>query len=110
MIRCPPLRRIARLRCAAALLLCAGPALAVAYVLPQESAVPGGVKILKLDVHGDAMPYVDFDGHRALVVQDGSNWIAIIGIPLAAPLAAQQVVVRSGDVREELARASDGFA
>jgi murein DD-endopeptidase MepM/ murein hydrolase activator NlpD len=86
----------------AALLLCAAPALAFNYVLPHESAVPGGVKILKLDMHGNAMPYVDVDGRRALVVQDGSNWLAVIGIPLSAPLAPRQVIVRSGDAREEL--------
>ncbi|HEY2464719.1 MAG TPA: peptidoglycan DD-metalloendopeptidase family protein [Steroidobacteraceae bacterium] len=95
------------LRCAAisrcaALFLCAGPALASTYVLPHESAVPGGVKILKLDVHGNSMPYVDVDGQRALVVQDGSSWLAIIGIPLSAPLAPRRVIVRSGDTREEL--------
>jgi murein DD-endopeptidase MepM/ murein hydrolase activator NlpD len=87
---------------AAALLLCAAPALSHAYPLPQESAVPGGVKILKLDVHGNSMPYVDVEGHRALVVQEGSGWIAIIGIPLSASLAPQQVIVRSGDARQEV--------
>ena len=86
---------------AAAILLCAAPALSFAYPLPQESAVPGGVKILKLDVHSNSMPYVDVDGQRALVVQDGSSWIAIIGIPLSAPLAPRQVIVRSGDSRQE---------
>ena len=93
--------RRARIRCAA-LLLCASPTLAFSYALPHESAVPGGVKILKLDVHGDSMPYVDVDGHRALVVQDGSSWIAIIGIPLSASLAPRQVIVRSGDARQEV--------
>jgi murein DD-endopeptidase MepM/ murein hydrolase activator NlpD len=87
----------------AALLLCAIPALALGYPLPRESTVPGGVKILRLDVHGESMPYVDVEGHRALVVQEGSGWIAIIGIPLAAKLTAQQlVVVHSGDARQEL--------
>lgn len=86
----------------AALLLCAGPALASAYVLPHESAVPGGVKIIKLDIHSNSMPYVDVDGHRALVVQDGSSWIAIIGIPLSAALAPRQVIVHSGDARQEI--------
>jgi murein DD-endopeptidase MepM/ murein hydrolase activator NlpD len=86
----------------AVLLFCAGPALAFSYALPQESAVPGGVKILRLDVHGDSMPYVDVDGHRALVVQDGGNWIAIIGIPLSAPIAPRLVIVRSGDTRREI--------
>jgi murein DD-endopeptidase MepM/ murein hydrolase activator NlpD len=96
-----PFRQAAPLRWAA-LLLCAGPALASAYVLPHESAVPGGVKVLRLDVHGDSMPYVDVDGHRALVVQDGSSWIAIIGIPLSASLAPRQVIVHSGDARQEI--------
>jgi biotin carboxyl carrier protein len=87
---------------AAAILLCAAPALGYAYPLPQESAVPGGVKILKLDVHSNSMPYVDVDGHRALVVRDGASWIAIVGIPLSIPIAPRQVIVRSGDAREEL--------
>jgi murein DD-endopeptidase MepM/ murein hydrolase activator NlpD len=95
------LRRAALLRWAA-LLLCVGPALASTYLLPHESAVPGGVKILKLDVHSNSMPYVDVDGHRALVVQDGSSWVAIIGIPLSASLAPRQVIVRSGDARQEI--------
>jgi murein DD-endopeptidase MepM/ murein hydrolase activator NlpD len=86
----------------AALCLCALPALASTYLLPHESAVPGGIKILRLNVHGDVMPYVDVDGHRAMVLQDDSSWIAIIGIPLSAPLGPRQVIVRSGENREEL--------
>jgi murein DD-endopeptidase MepM/ murein hydrolase activator NlpD len=101
------IRRTTLLRGAApwrwtALVLCAGPVLASTYVLPHESAVPGGIKILKLDIHSNSMPYVDVDGHRALVVQDGSGWIAVIGIPLSAALAPRQVIVHSGDVRQEV--------
>jgi murein DD-endopeptidase MepM/ murein hydrolase activator NlpD len=84
------------------LLLCTSPLLASSYSLPQENAVPGGVKILKLDVHSNSMPYVEVDGHRALVIREGSSWIAIIGIPLSASLAPQQLIVRSGDARQEL--------
>ncbi len=76
--------------------------LASSYALPRESAVPGGVKILKLDVHGNSVPYVDADGHRALVVQDDAGWFAIIGIPLSAPLAPRTVIVHSGDTRQEI--------
>src|SRR5580704_2214676 len=76
--------------------------MAFSYALPHESAVPGGVKILRLDLHGNAMPYVDVEGHRALVVQDGTGWIAIIGIPLSAPLAPRVAIVRSGDSRQAL--------
>lgn len=86
----------------AALLLCASPMLAFSYTLPRESAVPGGVKLLKLDIHSNSMPYVDVDGQRALVVRDDSSWIAIIGIPLSAPLAPRQVIVHSGDARQEV--------
>ena len=84
------------------LLLCASPTLAFCYTLPHESAVPGGVKILKLDIHSNSMPYVEIDGHRALVVRDDASWIAVIGIPLSAPLAPQQVIVHSGDGRQQV--------
>jgi murein DD-endopeptidase MepM/ murein hydrolase activator NlpD len=86
----------------AAFLLSAAPATASAYVLPHESAVPGGVKILRLDVQSASMPYVELDGHRALVVRDGSSWVAIIGIPLSASLTPRQVIVHSGGAREEV--------
>ena len=71
----------------AAVLLCLAPSLGLSYGLPRESAVPGGVKIIRLDIHSDSMPYVEVDGHRAMVIQDGADWLAIIGIPLSAPLA-----------------------
>ena len=45
--------------------------------LPHENAVPGGVKFLRLDSTGTVPPYVEADGHRALVVQDGSTWLAL---------------------------------
>jgi murein DD-endopeptidase MepM/ murein hydrolase activator NlpD len=87
---------------AAAVLLILSPALALAYALPREEAVPGGVKLIRLDAHGGALPSVDVDGQRAMVVQDGDNWVAIIGIPLSAPLAARHVVVHDGGGRQEI--------
>jgi murein DD-endopeptidase MepM/ murein hydrolase activator NlpD len=86
----------------AALFFALAPSLALPYVLPKESAVPGGVKIIRLDVPGNTMPYVDVDGHRALVIQDGAKWTAIVGIPLSAPLAPRHVIVRATDTRQEL--------
>ncbi len=66
--------------------------------LPRESAVPGGVKILKLPADlstvPDSLPNVEVDGHRALVVRDASAWYAVIGIPLAASAGQKTVVVR----------------
>ena len=86
----------------ALLFLCMWPSFGFSYALPRESAVPGGVKIIRLNLHGNSMPYVDVDGHRAMVVQDGEDWLAIIGIPLSAPLAPRQVVVHSHDARQEI--------
>src|SRR5260221_2577616 len=76
------------------------PVLAAGPDLPSENAVPGGVKILRLDSTGPSLPYVDADGHRALVLQDGSTWVAVIGIPLSAPLGMQQVVVHGANGRQ----------
>jgi murein DD-endopeptidase MepM/ murein hydrolase activator NlpD len=78
------------------------PAWALGFDLPHENAVPGGIKIIRLNSTGPAMPYVDADGHRALVVQDGASWVAVIGIPLSAPLGMRQVIVRGTNGREEV--------
>lgn len=92
---------IARLLISLALIaLRAAPALSLD--LPHENAVPGGVKILRLDASGTAMPYVDTDGHRALVVQEASNWVAVIGIPLSAPLGVRRVIVHGSNGRREI--------
>jgi hypothetical protein len=78
------------------------PAGAAEPQLPLESAVPGGVKIIRLDSTGAAMPYVDTDGHRALVVQEDTGWVAVVGIPLAAPLGTRRVIVRGSTGRQEI--------
>ena len=77
-------------------------ALAADPTLPVENAVPGGVKILRLDAVGASLPYVETDGHRALVIQEGSAWVAVIGIPLAAPLGMRQVIVHTTAGRQTL--------
>lgn len=74
----------------------------VAVELPQESAVPGGVKIIRLDDTSASIPYVSTDGHRAMVIKDGTSWVAVIGIPLAAGLGEHRVIVSDSSVRHEL--------
>jgi murein DD-endopeptidase MepM/ murein hydrolase activator NlpD len=76
--------------------------LAYGFDLPRESAVPGGVKLLRLDVSGAVPPYVEADGRRALVVQDGAAWVAVVGIPLSAPVGPRQVIVRGEEGRREV--------
>jgi murein DD-endopeptidase MepM/ murein hydrolase activator NlpD len=86
----------------ATLLLSTLPALALAYGLPRESAVPGGVKLIPLPIQGDAEPAVDIDGRRAMVIHAGDSWIAVIGIPLSAPLEPEHVVIHGTAGRREI--------
>jgi murein DD-endopeptidase MepM/ murein hydrolase activator NlpD len=82
--------------------LTVSPALAFSYTLPKESAVPGGVKILQIESQGTVLPYVDVDGHRALVIREGEHWAAVIGIPLSAPIGQEQVIVHGPPSRQVL--------
>jgi len=64
------------------------------FDLPREHAVPGGVEIVPLSDDGTAIPEVDSDDHRVLVVKAGTSWVAVVGIPLSAPLGARHLSVR----------------
>jgi hypothetical protein len=75
---------------------------ALGFELPHESAVPGGVKIIRLDLHGAAMPDVEAGDHRALVIQEGASWVAVIGIPLAAPIGEELVTARDDSGSQEI--------
>jgi hypothetical protein len=70
--------------------------------LPRESTVPGGVKIIRLQIGGDVPPYVEADGHRVLVVKDGTTWVAVVGIPLATPLGMHRVALLGSQGRQEI--------
>jgi murein DD-endopeptidase MepM/ murein hydrolase activator NlpD len=65
-----------------------------ALELPTESPVPGGVKILHLGAIaelGREPPRVEAGDNRVLVIEDGSEWLAVVGIPLSAPLGERSV-------------------
>jgi len=69
-----------------ALPACAAPGWAGAaagVALPRTAAVPGGVARVDLGKLS-AAPRVTVDGRRVLVVQDGANWVALVGIGLQA--------------------------
>ena len=85
-----------------AVLLGMSPSLAHALELPREEAVPGGVKIIALGVHGDAVPSVLADGERTMVVRQGKDWVAIIGIPLSATPAVRRLIVHGDNGRQEM--------
>ena len=78
------------------------PAFALSFSLPHESAVPGGVKLIRLDGAAAAEPAVDIDGRRVMVVRDGESWVAVVGISLSAPLAPEHVIVHGAGGRQDI--------
>lgn len=66
-----------------------------------NAPVPGGVAVLAL---GDAAtaPEVTYRDRRVLVVrEDGKQWIAVVGIPLAVKPGSQEITVRdAGGTRQ----------
>ena len=54
---------------------------------PRFAAVPGGVARVDLGP-APAAPQARVDGRRALVVRDGSTWVALVGIGLQVPAGA----------------------
>ncbi|MFO1401604.1 MAG: peptidoglycan DD-metalloendopeptidase family protein [Steroidobacteraceae bacterium] len=87
----------------AAVALLAGPALlrvapaasasAAPNELPREARVPGGVAMLPFAVMPgtppDAPPpVVTYGGHRVMVLRRGTEWVALVGLPLATPAGA----------------------
>ncbi len=72
-------------------------AAAAALVLPRHSAVPGGVVLLDLPGPATPTPVVRFEGNRVMVLREGTNLRAIVGIPLAqAPGEALVTIERDG--------------
>ena len=76
------------------------PFAAHAVELPREHRVPGGVATIALGASAEA-PSVRFNDQPVLVVKDGAQWTAVLGIGLAAaPGAVTLQVQRSGAAAE----------
>jgi murein DD-endopeptidase MepM/ murein hydrolase activator NlpD len=84
---------LAALRIAALLLLSAGVHAATPEAaLPVESRVPGGIAYVEVP-GADLAPHVTFDGRRCAVIRKENQWIAVVGIPLAAKVGAHTLKV-----------------
>ena len=68
---------------------------------PQESRVPGGIAYLEIP-GGTTAPVATVDGYRVAVVRRNDRWIAVVGIPLAAPLGEHKVRVETPQGRVEV--------
>jgi murein DD-endopeptidase MepM/ murein hydrolase activator NlpD len=77
------------------LLMIAAPALALE--LPQQSLVPGGVALVQLGNSATSAPAASVEGSPAMVVREKGQWLAVVGIPLSAPLGLHILNVREPD-------------
>jgi murein DD-endopeptidase MepM/ murein hydrolase activator NlpD len=77
------------------------PLSSTALELPRERRVPGGIAILDLGMGDERPGSVEFNGHEAPVLSDGSTWVAVVGIPLDTPPGVQAATFRprDGDAR-----------
>ncbi len=72
-------------------------------ILPQTSAVPGGVVTLPIDAPADARPVATLDGARAMVLRSDGQWLAVVGIPLGTIPGRLELVVGLGGQTTRLA-------
>jgi murein DD-endopeptidase MepM/ murein hydrolase activator NlpD len=87
-------------RSAMAAALALGAAGAFATDMPQSESVPGGVALLRLpQSSSQAAPVVSYGTDRVMVLKQADRWLAVVGIPLSAPLgdARISIAARSGD-------------
>jgi murein DD-endopeptidase MepM/ murein hydrolase activator NlpD len=64
--------------------------------LPRESRVPGGIAYVAVP-GGDEPPVVEYNGYRTAVLRKDGNWVAVVGIPLAAKPGRHAVKVQASD-------------
>ena len=84
---------------AGALLL---PRVALAGSSAPVNAVPGGIARLRLGA-AEQPPRALLDGRRLLVRREGGEWIAVVGVPLAArPRSELSVEVAHADGKREV--------
>jgi len=83
-----------------ALLLAFSQGNVLAFTLPKESAVPGGVVIIELatDSAGET-PSAYYNEKPLLVIKKENRWLAIVGIPLSAKIGAHKIAQRSASGR-----------
>ncbi len=66
---------------------------AESFIAPRASAVPGGVITFNIPGAPDEKPVVKHDGRPAMVVRQGSEWLAILGLTLDVTPGPQAIDV-----------------
>jgi len=58
----------------------------------KSAAVPGGIAWVPLESQGTIPPNIHYQQRRVVVLHDGKQWIALVGIPLSAKLGRHTVI------------------
>lgn len=66
-----------------------------ATILPQQSAVPGGVVIVPVAGGANAKPFVQYNKQQVMVLKQNEQWLAVVGVPLSAKIGSQILTVKS---------------
>lgn len=72
---------------------------ALAIELPPHSPVPGGVALVTLPASAGA-PVVHYRDRRAMVVKQDGQWLAVVGIPLAAKAGQASLTVKNSQGKQ----------
>jgi murein DD-endopeptidase MepM/ murein hydrolase activator NlpD len=80
--------------------------------LPQQSLVPGGVALVRIEAPADDPPRASVNGVAAMVLPQRDHWLAVVGIPLGTTPGKFRITVRrsTGVASVELAIRSKQYA
>jgi hypothetical protein len=68
-------------------------------LLPQQSLVPGGVALVRIDAPADDPPRAMLNGAPVMVIRQRDHWLAVVGVPLGTPPGRLKVAVEHRDAR-----------
>ena len=90
------LRRLAGALIATAVCAAAATASDTPASLPRSESFPGGLRLVALGPATTPEPVVSFDHHRVMVIQARGKWLAVVGIPLDAPVGTANLELAGG--------------
>ena len=67
--------------------------------LPQQSLVPGGVALVRIDAPAANAPNVTLGGARVMVLREDDHWLAVVGVPLDTKPGKLKVAVEKRDAK-----------
>lgn len=68
-------------------------------LLPQQSLVPGGVALLRIDAPADDPPRAVLNGAPVMVLRQRDHWLAVVGVPLGTAPGRLKVAVERRDAK-----------